>query len=84
MHVEAPSLAAAVDDQSTLEEWFADDTARSAIATLFPHQGDTPLFLNPEVVKVISNMPMRRIAASDSSGLSHDQLDEMLAQLNGS
>lgn len=79
--VAAPSLAVAVTADSTLHEWLADDAARKLITATFDGGPERPLFLDPEVLKVISNMPMRRVAASDSSGLSHDQLDAMLAEL---
>lgn len=80
--IAAPSLAAPVTADSTLDEWFADAAARQVITATFDGRPQRPLFLDPDVVKVISNMPMRRIAASDSSGLSHGQLDAMLAALN--
>ena len=82
--VAAPSLARPITEDSSLEEWLADDTARSIINAVFDGRPQKPLFLDPAVLKVISNMPMRRIAASDSSGLAHDELDAMLVDIERS
>lgn len=79
--VAAPSLASPVTAVSTLEEWFADPAAKAALANAFDEAGELPLFLNPDIYPVISNMPMRRVAASDSSGLSHETLDAMLVEI---
>jgi len=81
--VSAPSLAPPLGPNSTLREWLADDAAKALLTAELTADGADPLILDPELVKVIGTMPLRTLAGFPIGGMSHDQLNAVLAQLGG-
>jgi beta-glucosidase len=77
IHLEAPSIAAPLGADSTLEEWFADDTARAVFAAA---NGESPLIRDAELVTVIGSMPMATLAAF-GMGFDRHELDTIIQRL---
>ena len=75
--VEAPSTAAPLSRDSTLHEWLADPAGSRVL-------GDAvaagPLS-DPGLLQVVGTMPMSTLANFGMAGMSHDRLDELVAQL---
>jgi beta-glucosidase len=74
--LEAPRLSLPLNADSTLHEWLEDERGRELIA-----KRDMPLLQDPELVKVIGTMPMHTLAAFEGMALSHDELNELIAEL---
>ena len=74
--LEAPRLSLPLNADSTLHEWLDDERGRELIA-----KRDMPLLQDPELVKVIGTMPMHTLAAFEGMALSHDELNELIAEL---
>jgi beta-glucosidase len=74
--LEAPRLSLPLNVDSTLHEWLEDERGRELIA-----KRDMPLLQDPELVKVIGTMPMHTLAAFEGMALSHDELNELIAEL---
>jgi len=81
--ITAPTRRAPISTTSTLEEWLADPAARAALASLFADQaGQVGGFLaEGDLVKVIGNFPMDRLAAFPGFGLDRATLDRLAAGL---
>jgi beta-glucosidase len=69
-------LSLPLNVDSTLHEWLEDERGRELIA-----KRDMPLLQDPELVKVIGTMPMHTLAAFEGMALSHDELNELIAEL---
>ena len=77
--LDAPSVAAKLSLESTLQEWLADERGR---AVLTAAAGDSGAILTDgELVKIIGNFPMVRLAAFGQMGWSRTKLLELLAAL---
>jgi beta-glucosidase len=74
--LEAPQLSLPLNADSTLHEWLEDERGRELIA-----KRDMPLLQDPELVKVIGTMPMHTLAAFEGMALSHDELQDLIAEL---
>ncbi|HET9303815.1 MAG TPA: glycoside hydrolase family 3 C-terminal domain-containing protein [Propionibacteriaceae bacterium] len=74
--LDAPRLALPLGPDSTLHEWLEDDRGRELIS-----KRDMRLLQDPELIKVIGTMPMHTLAAFQGMALSHDELDELIAEL---
>ena len=74
--IEAPRLSLPLGPDSTLHEWLADERGRALLS-----KRDMRLLQDPELIKVIGTMPMETLAAFQGMALSHDQLEELLAEL---
>jgi beta-glucosidase len=81
--IAAPTRRAPISATSTLEEWLADPAARAALASLFADRaGQVGGFLaEGDLVKVIGNFPMDRLAAFPGFGLDRATLDRLAAGL---
>lgn len=81
--IAAPTRRASISATSTLEEWLADPAARAALASLFADRaGQVGGFLaEGDLVKVIGNFPMDRLAAFPGFGLDRATLDRLAAGL---
>jgi hypothetical protein len=64
---------------SSLEEWMADPRGRELILEL-----DSPVFQDPELVKVIGSMPMDRLSAFGAFGFNAAALQQMTQELTAS
>ena len=77
--VEAPSLAAPLDRDSTLQEWMGDPAGRAVIERAV-RDGQPAVVLEDELVEVIGNMPMSTLANFGGMSLDHDALDRAVAE----
>jgi beta-glucosidase len=75
--VDAPSLAAALDRDSTLEEWMSDPIGRQLVEGEVKN-GQPAAVLEDELISVIGNMPMSTLANFGGMSLDHDALDRMV------
>ena len=75
--LEAPSIAAPVDRDSTLHEWLADEQGRRLLLEL-----NAPLLADDHLVSVIGTMPMTTLAAF-GMGIDYPTLDRLAGQLPG-
>jgi beta-glucosidase len=74
--LDAPRLSLPLGGDSTLHEWLEDERGRELIS-----KRDMRLLQDPELIKVIGTMPMRTLAAFQGMALSHDELQELIAEL---
>jgi beta-glucosidase len=74
--IEAPRLSLPLGPDSTLHEWLADDRGRELLT-----KRDIRLLQDPELIKVIGTMPMETLAAFQGMALSHEALNELVAEL---
>jgi beta-glucosidase len=74
--IDAPRLALPLGPDSTLHEWLDDERGRQLLT-----QRDMRLLQDPELIKVIGTMPMHTLAAFQGMALSHDDLEELVADL---
>jgi len=75
--VEAPSLAAPLSHDSTLQEWMADPTGQALIEREVAG-GQPATVLEEELISVIGNMPMSTLASFAGMSLDHDALDRVV------
>ncbi|HEX8520165.1 MAG TPA: fibronectin type III-like domain-contianing protein, partial [Pseudonocardia sp.] len=75
--VDAPSVAAPLTADSTLQEWLADPHGRELIAGAVAAGAPDPA-RDPELVSVIGTMPMSTLATFPGMSLDHDALDELV------
>jgi beta-glucosidase len=74
--IEAPRLALPLGPDSTLHEWLEDERGRELLT-----QRDIRLLQDPELIKVIGTMPMHTLAAFQGMALSHEELNDLVAEL---
>jgi len=74
--LEAPRLSLPLGPDSTLHEWLEDERGRELLT-----KRDVRLLQDPELIKVIGTMPMHTLAAFEGMALSHDELEELVAEL---
>jgi beta-glucosidase len=74
--LDAPRLAMPLGPDSTLHEWLEDERGRELIS-----KRDMRLLQDPELIKVIGTMPMHTLAAFGGMALSHQELNELVAEL---
>ena len=74
--VDAPRLSLPLGPDSTLHEWLADERGRELLT-----ERGVKLLQDPELIKVIGTMPMATLAAFEGMALSHDELNELIAEL---
>jgi beta-glucosidase len=74
--LEAPKLALPLGPDSTLHEWLEDERGRELLS-----KRDMRLLQDPELIKVIGTMPMHTLAAFGGMALSHDELNQLVAEL---
>jgi beta-glucosidase len=74
--IEAPRLSLPLGPDSTLHEWLAHDRGRELLS-----KRDIRLLQDPELIKVIGTMPMETLAAFQGMALSHEELNELVAEL---
>ena len=77
--LDAPSVAAKLSLESTLQEWLADERGRAALTAAAGDSG--AILTDGELVKIIGNFPMVRLAAFGQMGWSRTKLLELLAAL---
>jgi beta-glucosidase len=80
--IDAPSVAAPVDRDSTLAEWLADERGRRVLEAALAEEASAggPLS-DPVMLPVIGTMPMSTLAGFGMPGFTHDRLDELVALL---
>ena len=76
INLEAPRLALPLGPDSTLHEWLDDERGRELLS-----KRDVRLLQDPELIKVIGTMPMHTLAAFQGMAFSHEQLEELVAEL---
>jgi beta-glucosidase len=76
--LDAPSLAAPLGPDSTLQEWLADERGRELLFALDPQP---PILRDPELVSVIGTMPMATLAAFQGMSVDHATLQRLLSEL---
>jgi beta-glucosidase len=74
--VEAPSLAAPLNRDSTLQEWMSDPIGRQLIEDEVKN-GQSAAVLEDELISVIGNMPMSTLANFGGISFDHDALDRV-------
>jgi beta-glucosidase len=74
--VEAPSIAAPLDRDSTLQEWMSDPIGRQLIEHEVKN-GQPAAVLEDELISVIGTMPMSTLANFGGMSLDHVALDRM-------
>jgi beta-glucosidase len=74
--LDAPRLSLPLGPDSTLHEWLEDERGRELL-----RKRDMRLLQDPELIKVIGTMPMHTLAAFQGMALSHDELEELVAEL---
>jgi beta-glucosidase len=74
--LEAPKLALPLGPDSTLHEWLEDERGRELLS-----KRDMRLLRDPEMIKMIGTMPMHTLAAFQGMALSHDELNQLVAEL---
>jgi beta-glucosidase len=78
--IDAPSVAAPLNADSSLQEWFADPLGGPALRKRLP--ADAPV-LNPELLTIIGNFPVSRMAAMQGLGVTREAIDAALADVRG-
>ncbi|MET0997879.1 MAG: glycoside hydrolase family 3 C-terminal domain-containing protein, partial [Marmoricola sp.] len=78
IQVEAPSTAAPLDRDSTLHEWLADPAGARALGDAV---ASGPLS-DPGLLQVVGTMPLSTLANFGMAGMTHERLDELVAQLS--
>jgi beta-glucosidase len=84
LDIAVPAQPGALESTSTLEEWLADPVGavllHKAIGT---DETGRPggILGNEELLKVIGNFPLNRLAAFPGLGVSHSAVDELVAQV---
>ena len=79
VRIDAPSLAAPLSAESTLQEWLADERGRAVLTAAAEQAGG--VLADEEMIKVIGNFPMSSLAAFGQLGWSRTKLDELVASL---
>jgi beta-glucosidase len=74
--VPAPSLAAPLNRDSTLQEWMSDPIGKQLIESEVKN-GQPAVVLEDELISVIGNMPMSTLANFGGMSLDHDALDRV-------
>src|SRR4051794_13527109 len=74
--VEAPTLAAPLNRDSTLHEWMSDPIGRQLIENEVKN-GQPAAVLEDEMISVIGTMPMSTLANFGGMSLDHDALDRV-------
>ena len=74
--LEAPKLALPLGPDSTLHEWLEDERGRELLT-----KRDARLLQDPELIKVVGTMPMHTLAAFQGMAFSHQELEELVAEL---
>lgn len=79
----APARPAALDGTSTLEERLADPVGSVLLRKMIGTDGTgrpDGILGNEELLKVIGNFPLGRLAAFPGLGISHSAVDKLVAQ----
>ncbi|HJV13993.1 MAG TPA: glycoside hydrolase family 3 C-terminal domain-containing protein [Propionibacteriaceae bacterium] len=76
IRLDAPRLSLPLGPDSTLHEWLGDERGRELLS-----KRDVRLLQDPELIKVIGTMPMHTLAAFQGMALSHEELNELVAEL---
>ena len=79
-------LRVPITADSTLEEWVADPAANAALRAAFgtnPDGSPAGLLADEELLTVIGNFPMSRLAAFPGMGIDRATLDGLLKELGG-
>jgi beta-glucosidase len=74
--LDAPRLSLPLGPDSTLHEWMEDERGRELLT-----KRDVRLLQDPELIMVIGTMPMHTLAAFEGMALSHDELEQLIAEL---
>jgi beta-glucosidase len=74
--IDAPRLSLPLGPDSTLHEWLEDERGRELLT-----KRDIRLLQDPELIKVIGTMPMHTLAAFQGMALSHEELNDLVAEL---
>ena len=75
-----------LDDQATLQEWLADPRGRDAlVAVVGMDAGGHPRGIvgNAELIRVVGNFPLRKLAVFPWTGLTHEVVDAICADRAG-
>jgi beta-glucosidase len=78
--IPAPPITGPLGADSTLAEWLADPAGSVALRAAF---GTGGLLADGELVTVIGNFPLSRLAAFHGIGLDHAALDSLVRQVRG-
>ena len=82
--VDAPPVAAPLDDSSSLQEWLADPVGGPLLlASIGTSESGTPngVLGDEELLRVIGNFPLRRLCAFPGMVVDNKTLDGLLEQL---
>lgn len=79
--IDAPSIAAPLTADSTLQEWMADPAGRALLAEAVAAGQPDPT-RDEELVVVIGAMPMSALAAFAGMSIDHDTLDKLVERLH--
>jgi beta-glucosidase len=76
--VEAPSVAAPLTADSSLQEWYADPVGGPALRKRLPADASVH---NPELLSVVGNFPVGRMASMHGLGVTREAIDAALAEI---
>ena len=76
--VEAPSVAAPLTADSSLQEWYADPVGGPALRKRLPADASVH---NPELLSVVGNFPIGRMASMHGLGVTQEAVDAALAEV---
>jgi beta-glucosidase len=80
LQLQAPSIAAPLDRDSTLHEWLAHPRGSELLVKAAGGVTTGPL-ADPGLLQVVGTMPLSTLANFGMAGFSHDALDQLVEQL---
>ena len=80
LDIDAPSVAAPLSEQSSLQEWLADPVGGPLLLAAIGAQPGG-VFADEELVRLIGNFPLRRLVAFPGMVVDHATLDALLERL---
>ncbi|MEO7942485.1 MAG: glycoside hydrolase family 3 C-terminal domain-containing protein [Marmoricola sp.] len=80
IELDAPSIAAPLTRDSTLNEWLADPRGAKLLISAAGDAASGSL-ADPGMLKVVGTMPLSTLAGFGLAGFTHETLDELVSQL---
>jgi beta-glucosidase len=81
--IDAPSIAAPLDRDSTLHEWLADPQGREVLGgALRRGPDDAGILTDPEMTRIIGTMPLSTLANFGLGAFTHDLVDELVDRVS--
>lgn len=82
VRIEAPSVAAPLNEDSSLQEWLADPTGAAVLIEAHGEDGKlTGMFADEHLITVIGNFPFERLMSFPGSPIPRNELPDLLAEV---